>query len=348
MANRRRSGATEWQRRQEALARQAEHAHTAAERSRTAAAEARPDSYLERRRREIEHQNRALSALVDELGAILVSGLTRSARIDLATLRRTPGIPPLELGNAARPIPIPDWQAYAPASPGPVSRLFGGTRRYQRRLAAATVRFEDDRTGRDQAEDERQRKVAAVTALHAEQTRRDEQVVRAHNAEVAEFGRALERRDRGAVERYFGLVVHRVPLPAGFPRNAEIVFSQQHERLVVRFELPPRDIVPTAATYQYLATTDEERSTQRAPEDVASLYRGVISQVALLCVRDLFSSDRHVSSVCFNGHVPGTGVHDYPCMISLNVERADFPSDESLREVTAEVCARHLKATTTV
>jgi restriction system protein len=158
----------------------------------------------------------------------------------------------------------------------------------------------------------------------------------------------LEQRDRAAVERYFGLVVHRVPLPAGFPRNAEIVFGQQHERLVVRFELPPRDIVPTVAAYLYLATTDEERSTQRAPEDVSALYRGVISQIALLCVRDLFGSDRHVSSVCFNGHVSGTGEHEHPCMISLNVERADFPSDEDLRQVTAEVCARQLKATTTV
>jgi restriction system protein len=73
----------------------------------------------------------------------------------------------------------------------------------------------------------------------------------------------------------------------------------------------------------------------------------VISQVALLCVRDLFGSDRLVSSVCFNGQVSGTG-DDYPCMISLNVERSDFPSDEDLRQVTAEVCARHLKATTTV
>ncbi len=347
MANRRRSGATEWQRRQEALARQAEQAHTAAERARTAAAKAGPDSYLERRRREIERQNRALSALVDELGAILVSGLTRSSRIDPEALRRLPDIPSLELGAMGRPIPVPDWPAYAPAPPGPLSRLVGGTRRYQRRLAAATTRFEADRHGRDQAENERQRKVAAVTALHAEQTRRDEQVVLAHNADIAEFVRALERRDRAAVERYFGLVVHRMPLPAGFPRNAEIVFSQQHERLVVRFELPTRDIVPTVAAYQYLATTDEERSTQRAQEDVSALYRGVISQVALLCVRDLFGSDPHVSSVCFNGHVAGTG-DDYPCMISLNVERADFPSDQDLRQVTAEVCARHLKATTTV
>jgi restriction system protein len=345
MANRRSSGATDRQRRQEALARQAEQAHTAAERAR--AATAPPDSYLERRRTEIEHKNRALSALVDELGAILVNGLTRPARIDLATLCRTPGIPPLRLGDLERPIPIPAWPADTPAAPGPVARLFGGTRRYERELSAVTAKFNRDRAARDEAEHERQQKIAAATAQHAEQARRDEDAVRVHNAEIAEFARAYERRDKGAVERYFGLVLQRVPLPAGFPHNADIAFSRSHERLVVRFELPSRDIVPTVAAYRYLSTTDEELATQRAPEDVSALYRGVISQVALVCVRDLFSSDRQVASVAFNGHV-SIAARAYPSVISLNVERSDLPSDEELGQVTAETCARHLKATTMV
>jgi len=342
MANRRSSG-TEWQHRQEALARQAEQAHTATERAR--AAKAPPDSYLERRRTEIEHKNRVLSALVDELGAILVHGLTRPARIEPAALRRTPGIPPLRLGDLERPIPIPQWPAYAPAAPGPVARLFGGRRRYERELSAVTTKFNRDRAARDDAEHERQGKIAAAVALHVEQAERDENAVRVHNAEIAAFARAYEQRDKDAVERYFGLVLQRVPLPAGFPHNADIAFSQPHERLVVRFELPPRDIVPTVAEYRYLSTTDEERTTPRAPDDVSALYRGVISQVALVCVRDLFNSDRHVASVAFNGHV---SLAEREYLISLNVERSDFPSDDELRQVTAETCARHLKATTTV
>jgi len=346
MANRRSSG-TEWQRRQEALARQAEQAHTAAERTRAAAAKAQPDSYLERRRTEIEDKNRALSALVDELGAILVNGLTRPARIDLAALRRTPGIPSPRLGDLERPIPNPEWPAYAPAAPGPVARLFGGRRRYQRELSVVTMKFNRDRAARDKAEHERQQKIAAATALHAEQTERDENAARVHNAEIAEFMRAYEQRDKAAVERYFGLVLQRVPLPAGFPHDADIAFSQPHERLVIRFELPSRDIVPAVAAYRYLSTTDEERTTQRAPEDVAALYRGVISQVALICVRDLFSSDQQVASIAFNGHI-SLAARVYPSVISLNVERSDFPSDEELGQVTAETCARHLKATTMV
>lgn len=345
MANRRSSGATEWQRRQEALARQAEQAHTAAERAR--AAKPPPDSYLDRRRTEIEHKNRALSALVDELGTILVHGLTRPARIDLAALRRTPGMPPLRLGDLERPIPNPEWPAYAPAAPGPVARLFGGRRRYERELSVVTTKFNRDRAARDEAEHERQRKIADATALHVAQTERDENAARVHNAEIAAFARAYEQRDKAAVERYFGLVLQRVPLPAGFPHDADIAFSQPHERLIVRFELPSRDIVPTVAAYRYLSTTDEERTTLRVPEDVSALYRGVISQVALLCVRDLFSSDPQVTSVAFNGHI-SLGARVYPSVISLNVARSDFPSDEELGQVTAETCARHLKATTMV
>jgi restriction system protein len=74
----------------------------------------------------------------------------------------------------------------------------------------------------------------------------------------------------------------------------------------------------------------------------------VISQVALLCIRDLFDGDQALATVGFNGHVHAinraTGEREYPCLISLSVDRADFPRDENLREVMAEACVRHLRA----
>jgi len=349
MANRRRTSAVaNLQRQQQAMARQAEQVRKAAERARIAAAKADRERYLERRRLEVENQNKALSALVDQLSSVLINGLTRSARIDLGSLRRKSTVPPLRLGDLANPLPIPDWREYAPASSGPISRLFGGAKRYQRKLTAAKMRFENDRQVRDQAEIERQRKVVVARSEHAERAKQEENAVRIHNAETDKLVQALGRRDKRAVEWYFGMVLSRVPLPAGFLRNAEVAFSQQNEQLVVRFELPSRDVVPTIASYQFLSTKDDVRSSQRKAKDVSDLYRSVISQVALICIRDLFNSDRLVASIGFNGHVhainPGTGQREYPCMISLNVERPSFPPDANLSQVTAEVCVRHLKA----
>lgn len=50
-----------------------------------------------------------------------------------------------------------------------------------------------------------------------------------------------------------------------------------------------------------------------------------------------------------NGHVhatnPATGHREYPCLISVTVEREAFDS-LNLREVSAQECLRHLNALT--
>ncbi|KDN18496.1 hypothetical protein DV20_30415 [Amycolatopsis rifamycinica] len=65
-------------------------------------------------------------------------------------------------------------------------------------------------------------------------------------------------------------------------------------------------------------------------------------------MRDLFNSDGSVQSVGFNGHVhainPATGEQEFPCIISLNVERERFPPDANLEKVDPEACIRHLSA----
>ncbi len=102
------------------------------------------------------------------------------------------------------------------------------------------------------------------------------------------------------------------------------------------------------AEYKYLPTKNDERETPRNKSEISDLYRDIISQTALLCLRDLFDCDPELNSVGFNGHThainPATGEREYPCFISLNVERADFPLDENLRNVTADKCVRHLRA----
>jgi restriction system protein len=73
----------------------------------------------------------------------------------------------------------------------------------------------------------------------------------------------------------------------------------------------------------------------------------LVAQVALLVLRHLFDADPDLTSVGFNGHVdatnPGTGQREYPCLISLNVEREAF-EQLVLDQAKPEVCLRHLNA----
>jgi hypothetical protein len=81
--------------------------------------------------------------------------------------------------------------------------------------------------------------------------------------------------------------------------------------------------------------------------ELTSLYRSVVSQVSLLVVRDLFDADAQLRQVSFNGMVhrtnPATGQPEYPCLISLMVERNEFEGI-NLDQVTPEKCLQYLKA----
>jgi restriction system protein len=139
-----------------------------------------------------------------------------------------------------------------------------------------------------------------------------------------------------------------VPLPDDFPRTVDLTVDPRTEQVIVQCELPHREVIPDVASHKYLPRKDDIQATGRRRTEVNALYRGTISQVALLCIRDLFDADPPLVSLAFNGHVhatnPATGDREYPCLISLNVDRNDFPKDENLRQVTPEACVRHLRA----
>ncbi|GAA4875881.1 restriction endonuclease [Saccharopolyspora cebuensis] len=331
-----------------AAQREAERQRKAEARAEAAAEKQRLQDYRKRRESEVEAKNSSLKQRVEELQNILQAGLGRSANFDLTSLRRKPQEAPLDLGDDASPVAAPSWDAYKPRPPGAISRAFGGAERYERRLSVARDEFERAQQEYSRKETERQQRVASKRHKHSERAKKARARVDEHNQRVESLIRGHRDREQDAVENYLDRVLSVVPRPAGFPSRAEVTFNPRAEQVVVQVEFPSREIVPNEAGYKYMPTKDEERTSSRTRKDVAALYRSVMSQFALLCIRDIFNSEPALSSVGFNGHVhainPATGDREYPCIISVNVDRSDFPSDSKLRDVTPEACLQHLKA----
>lgn len=229
-----------------------------------------------------------------------------------------------------------------------LSQFFGGQARHRQRLSTATGRFEADASRRRAEEAERQRHVVEARKQHADHVRQVEREAREHNQRLDALRRGVQSRQQTAVEQHLAKVLASVPLPRDFPRHFELTYNPDAEQVVIRLELPPRDVVPSTLSYKYLPTKDEERSIARKPQEIGAIYRNLVSQVALLCLRDLFNADPALASIGFNGHVhavnPATGEQEYPCLVSLDVGRADFPKDDNLRRIKPEACIRHLNA----
>jgi restriction system protein len=343
-----RGGRSDWERYQQALEREAERERKEAERARVAAEKEEKRRYAEARAAEVDAKNRALEETVEQLSTLLRSGLRRCARLDLDAERVVLNVPPLDLGELAMPVRAPGWEQFAPRPPGALSRMVGGLVRYERREADARAQYEAAVREAERQEIDRQRRVVVVRQEHAARVAKAEDEARRRDEVLSAHIEGVGERKKEDVEQYLMKVLKRVPLPKVFPREAEVTFSSRTEQVVVRFALPSREVVPTVASYKYLTTKDEQRGISRPKNEIGALYRNVVSQVALLCVRDLFDSDEALNSVGFNGHVhatnPATGEQEYPCIISLNVERVDFPADENLSRVTPEACIRRLNA----
>ncbi|MFI5955660.1 restriction endonuclease [Cryptosporangium sp. NPDC051539] len=189
--------------------------------------------------------------------------------------------------------------------------------------------------------------MAAARADHAQRARAHEEQLRTFNAALDWELAGVIDRDHQAVERYLNRVLAALPLPEGFPRQADVYFDAQAEQAGIKLQLPGQEVAPTVRQYQYIAARDEEKVIARPIRETVELYRSVISQVALLAIRDVFAADPRLESVAFNGRVPAinpaTGRDEDRYLISLDVSRAEFEA-LVLDRVTPYRCVQDLHA----
>jgi restriction system protein len=347
VARRSSSRSSDWERWQRQQARETERQQRVTVAAAKAAERAKREQHVVDRKRETEHRTAEVARRVEQLGSILATGLQRAAGINFSAFKRRPSPPAFDPGTLAEAQPQPSWGQFAPSPPNALAALFGGRQRHEQRVAEAQGQYQQALRRWQEEDDARQKRLAAAQQRH-------QATVRAHLAESEEHNRRVDAlatgfaaRERQAVEDVLSAALGRVPLPADFPRRAEVTFSPDAEQLVVRLQLPGADVVPVVRGYKYVQTRDEIQAVPRPTKESGELYRRLLAQVSLLVLKDLFEADPHLATIAFNGHVdttnPGTGQPEYPCLISLDVERATFIAI-NLHQVQPEVCLRHLRA----
>ena len=296
---------------------------------------------------EAEQLNADLAARVAELDSILGQGLDREAAIDLNAMLRRDEFPRLDLGAYGVAAQRPMWSSYAPPEQGAIAGLFGGKSRYEHRLAAARNAFERAEIDYASTEAERHKQVRQQTARYEAAFLAHQSEIVRYNGQIAQVAAGVLSRDRESVQHYLELALSRTPLPENIPHVAEVAYSPRGEQAVVRFELPPVDVIPTAESYTYVATTATLREKKRPAAQVEQLYRSVVSQITLLYLRDLFEADPELEDVELGGHVsainPATGQREYPCLITIATDRSTYLK-LNLRDVQPDICLHSLNA----
>jgi restriction system protein len=259
-------------------------------------------------------------------------------------------VPPFEPGERGKPLPEPVWQDFAPPPPGVLSGLMGGKARHARAQQAAQDDFEQACADYALAEEARTRQLEQARVAYGMRVQAIEAEVREHNAAVDELERNFRAAVPDAVEEFFGQVLAQSQYPSGFPHEYQVAYRQEPRELVIEYQLPPVEVIPSVRGFRYVKTRREIDELPRPVKEIKELYASVIHQVALRTMWECFAvtaAEDVVDTVVFNGIVPATnratGQAEELHLISALASRADF-SRLVLDQLDPAACLKHLKA----
>ncbi len=333
---------------QAAEQRGADRAQAAYKRAAAADEKERHRLYAESRAAEVGARNEVLQARISELDNLLSATLCRQHVLDLDSLRRPAQLPTFRPGPLAVAARSPQAEEFLPIKPGVFEKLFAADR-YDDQLRQGQSRYAQAVATYEESERRRLHALAAAQFSHTQAVEAAHQETRAQDAEVDALKADLLAGRPEAVTAYLDLVLQASPVPEGFPHQWRLAYVPESEQLVVEYELPTRDVVPTVKAYRYVKASDSVTETARAAGQIKAQYASVVTQTSLRLVHEVFAADRlsQVGTVVFNGMVsttdPATGRRVRPCLLTVRATRDAFEQLD-LAHVEPAACLRYLGA----
>lgn len=318
------------------------------------AAKERKAAYLVSREYEEAALNSHVAEVLEALSSILRDTLHVNDAIQFDSLRIkekfTPPRIPKELSTE---IAFPDWSTYFSSVKRPgrlaMALLPWVKARFERETAEATERARSDMAVLKDKEQRRLEKVAEVQG-GIERSREEFALkVAMRDEEVDAFESDYDAGEPDALVAYFSMVLEQSEYPEGFPQNFSVAFQAESKQLVVEYELPSPDIVPTVEQYKYTRSRDTIDERPRKPSSIKGIYADVVAAVVLRTLHEVFESDtrQHLEAVCVNAYVnsvdPATGRDIKPYLVSVRTTREKFLAID-LSRVDKAVCLKNLGA----
>jgi len=342
------SSRSDWERQQAAIRRELERQAREQARIAKEREKALRQRHLESQQKTADDMSAKVGGQIGALDEILTSVLSRRP-LSFDQMRVTAQVPRFDPGPLGDPVAAPDWAAFAPASPGALSRLFGGNARHDRQTADARQRFESAMSSYRDQEAERQRTLAAARAEHERQAAAARADAAARNAELDAWRAAFSAGDAESVESFVRRVLDASSYPDGFPHQYQVAYRPENRDVIVEFEFPSRQAIPAVRGYRYVKARDAIDPLPRPENEIKQRYARLIACIALRTLHEIFAATPGdvVDAVMFNGRVStidrATGKPVRPHLLSVSAGRASF-TDLVLASVEPAACLKRLHA----
>lgn len=168
------------------------------------------------------------------------------------------------------------------------------------------------------------------------------------NASVDAKRVAYKAAERDAIVEYMDLVLSASRYPEYFPQEFDIDYDTAAKTVIVDYQLPGPDDLPTLKAVRYVASRDEFEEQFITEMQAARQYDDALYQTVLRTVHELFESDviNALDAVVVNGIVTAidrtTGKPVTACVLSLRAGRTEI-SSINLAHVDPRSCFKSLK-----
>lgn len=322
-----------------------------AERARAAEEKERKRLDLEQRQADAEAMTADLQSRVEELEGLLAATLDVDDHIDFEALKQRPRPPVFDPGSLRTPAepPTPVEQRIPPRPSGAKRLVPGAVARWESALQQAEEQFGREQRAFDERERERLERLEQYRQYHDRRVVEETAAIEAQHAEIDQFRREFESGDPDAIVNYFDLVLQASSYPDGFPQHFRIAYVPESKQLVIEYEPPTIDVVPSVRQYKFVKTRGEIVEAARPQTHIRQLYRLVVAQIPLRTIHEVFEADRigRVETVVFNGYVDtrdkATGQRVKPTLVTLRTTRDVF-GRLALDAIEPQACLQHLSA----
>ncbi|MHA7295223.1 hypothetical protein [Arthrobacter sp. HLT1-21] len=216
-------------------------------------------------------------------------------------------VPPSFSSPDSRSIPEPlTWEAMAPASPGWVSRMFGGQARYEQAVveakSSAAMRLDTHK----RAEDKRRASVGrhlveyhalceVLADLHQQATR-----------ELLLVDELMLANDPTAIVRHFESLLGLIDGPFGKIFVSEVRYLVDTKRLIIDIEIPGWYQFEGPKEHKFIKSRNEFKTVMRSDAEVTAAYRDAIADLVAGTLHVVFAGDRYsqVDSAIIHAEMP--------------------------------------------
>jgi len=154
--------------------------------------------------------------------------------------------------------------------------------------------------------------------------------------------------DLEAVLDYCDLVLSNSEYYYEFPQEYELDYNPETKIIVVDYQLPSLEAIPTLKEVRYIQSRDEFSEKQLTKSQLNKLYDSILYQITLRTIHELYEADRAnaLEAIVFNGYVnsidPATGQELNSCVLSIQSKKDEF-LEVNLEMVEPKACFRKLK-----